>query len=452
MRSPVAFLALLLQLGVPAPAGAPPEPAPLVIAHATVIDMTGAPPRRDVSVLVRGDRIVAVAPAATLAVPADARVVDATGKYLIPGLWDMHVHLGQATAAALPVLLAEGVTGVRDMGSDFTLIQRWRREIAEGTRPGPRIVAAGPILDGPEHAPAGSRERIGVADPARARQLVDSLADLGVDFIKVYDFLAPAVYDAIVREAAARRLTVVGHVPRAVGIGRAIDAGQRSIEHLSGVPLPCPFAMRLLARAPGAHGAMPPCGDDDARARVFARMRAAGTWVVPTLVSFRGMAATVDPRAGAPTAAELRLAAPALRAHWAEHLARWPRFVPASYRAELPKLFEPTAAQAHRAGVRMLAGSDLGNPNVIPGVALHEELARLVAVGLTPMEALRAATRDPAAFLGLLDSLGTVEPGKLADLVLLDADPLANIANTRRISAVVARGRLYDGAALERMK
>ena len=412
---------------------------PFALAHVTVVDVAHATERADMTVVVARGRIVSVAPSAEARPGAEVRVVDAAGKYLIPGLWDMHVHLGVATEPVLPVLVAAGITSVRDMGTRLDQVRAWRRAIDAGRLLGPRIVAAGAIIDGPGHP---SPEKVVAGDAARARALVDSLADEGADFIKVYEFLSPEAYAAIVREAAARRLAVVGHVPRDVGPVAAADAGQRSIEHLSGVPLPCPASARFLSHVAG--GVMPPCGDDRARADAFAHFRRDGTWVVPTLVKFRGLAAG----ASAPT--DPRVPA-ALRARWAEQVARWPRFVPESYRRMLPKLYEPTAAAAHRAGVPFLAGSDLGNMNVVPGAGLHDELTLLVGAGLTPAEALRAATRDAAFFLGAADSLGTVEQGKLADLVLLDADPLADIANVRRIAAVISRGRLLERRELEAM-
>ena len=425
------------------------EGAPLAITNVTVIDGTDDPPRPGMTVIVRAGRIAVIVPAASATLPADARVVDATGKYLIPGLWDMHVHLGQWPESALALLVANGVTGVRDMGTSLTAVRQWRHDAETGKRIGPRIVAAGAILDGPGHP---SPERVPLATPSDARRVVDSLAAAGADFIKVYEFLARDVFLAIADEARAKKLAIVGHVPRAVGAAAAAAAGQRSVEHLSGVPLSCPLSMRMASHAPGLSGVMPPCGDDRARADVFSHFKAAGTWVTPTLASFRGAARATDAAAlGESVEPRMRYVTPELRRHWDEQIAKWPKLVPSGYRRGLADLFARLTRAAHAAGVPMLAGSDLGNTLVFAGSSLHDELELLVGAGLSPLEALQAATSGPARFLGIADSVGTVAVGKSADLVLLEADPLADIRNTRRIVAVIRAGALLDRAALDRL-
>jgi len=421
----------------------------LALIHAIVIDGTDQAPRTDMTVVLDGGRITLIAPSAQTQPPHAARVVDATGKFVIPGLWDMHVHLSQWPPTALPLLVANGVTGVRDMGSPLTAVAAWRRAIESGTTTGPRIVAAGAILDGPGHL---SPERIAISSAAEGRHAVDSLADAGADFIKVYEYLPRDAFLAIAAEAHARKLDVVGHVPRSVGAAAAAAAGQRSVEHLSGVPLSCPFSMRMAAHTPGMSGFMPPCGDDRARADVFSRFKASGTWVTPTLVAYRGAARATDGSAlGAGAEPRMRYVTAELRRHWDEQIAKWPKLVPSGYRRGLAEMYTRVARAAHAAGVSMLAGSDLGNTLVFAGSGLHDELELLVGAGLSPLEALQSATSGPARFLGIADSIGTIVTGKTADLVVLDADPLADIRNTRRIFAVVRNGTLLDRAALDRM-
>jgi Amidohydrolase family len=256
-------------------------------------------------------------------------------------------------------------------------------------------------------------------------------------------------YFAAIAEARARGVRVVGRVPRDVRIQEAADAGLRTFERMSGVPLPCPFSVRLLSRTPGLSDVVPPCGSEGDRNAVFAELKAQGAAVTPTLVSFRGLA-RADER-GLADDPEFRYAAPALRATWQRKLAKWPRAVPTSYRRDLIKLYLPTVSAADRAGVRIVAGSDLGSPYVVPGFAIHDEMQLLVQAGLSPLEALQAATRNAAAAAGEAGSVGTIEPGQQADLVLLTADPLADIRNTERIEAVVLHGRLLDRAALDRL-
>ena len=424
-------------------------PQPLALTHVNVVDVASGADHANVTVVVAHGRIIAMGPSETTPPPSGARVVDATGKFLIPGLWDMHVHLGQWPVSALRLLVAHGVTGVRDMGTALGEIQVLRDAVAAGRTVGPRVVAAGAILDGPGHA---SPERRIVASVAEATFVVDSLAAAGADSIKVYEFLPRDAFLAIVAEAKAKHLDVVGHVPRAAGVIRAIDAGQRSVEHLSGVPLPCPLSMRWAARTPGLGGVMPPCGDDGARRDVFAHFRAANAWVTPTLVAYRGAARATDPSAlGTAAEPRMRLVNATVRRHWDEQIAKWPKLVPASYRRSLPELYGRVTRDAHLAHVAFLAGSDLGNTLVFPGSGLHDELELLVGAGLSALEALQAATVGPARFLGVADSLGRVEPGMVADLVLLDADPRADIRNVRRIAAVVRGGVLLDRRALDRL-
>jgi len=422
---------------------------PLALVHAIVIDGTDQAPRTDMTVVIDGGRITLVAPSAQTEPPRGARVVDATGKFLIPGFWDMHVHLSQWPPAALGLLVAYGVTGVRDMGSSLASVAGWRRAIESGMTIGPRIVAAGAILDGPGHV---SPERISVSSEAEGRRVVDSLADAGADFIKVYEYLSRDAFLAIAAEARVRKLAVVGHVPRSVGAAAAAAAGQRSVEHLSGVPLSCPFSMRMAAHTPGMSGFMPPCGDDRAREDVFSRFKASGTWVTPTLVAYRGAARATDGAAlGASAEPRMRYVTPELRKHWDDQIAKWPRLVPSGYRRGLADMYTRVARAAHSAGVSMLAGSDLGNTLVFAGSGLHDELELLVGAGLSPLEALQSATSGPARFLGIADSIGTIATGKTGDLVVLDADPLADIRNTRRIFAVVRNGALLDRGALDRI-
>jgi imidazolonepropionase-like amidohydrolase len=422
----------------------------LALTHVTVIDMTGGPPQADMTVVTSDGRIRSVGPGSNAHVPAGARVVDATGKFVIPGLWDMHVHLAQWPESALLLLVAHGVTGVRDMGSDLTAVRRAREGVVSGaTRVGPRIVAAGGILDGMGHS---SEERINVATAADGRRLVDSLAAAGADFIKVYEFLARDVFRAIAAEAKVKGLPFAGHVPRDVGAIGAADAGQHSVEHLSGVPLPCSGSMRWLGRTPGLRGMMPPCGDDRARDEVFEHFRRADSWVTPTLVSLRGVARAIDAAALTPAAEpRMKYVTADVLAHWHQQIAKWPKLVPSDYRRTVAELYTRVATAAHEARVSFLVGSDLGNTLVFPGSSTHDEIELLVRAGLTPMEGLQAATAGPARYLHASDTLGTIGVGKVADMVVLDANPLEDIANIRRVNAVVRAGVLLDRAALDRL-
>ncbi|HEX2080181.1 MAG TPA: amidohydrolase family protein [Longimicrobium sp.] len=432
----------------------------IAITGVTVIDGTGAPARADQTVVVQGSRIVAVGPSASVRVPAGARRIEARGKWLIPGLWDMHVHaFGYGFADFTgPLLLAHGVTGARDMGFLVDTARHWRDEVAAGRVPGPRLVIGG-RLDGPRNrAPWVAR----AATADEARRAVDSLVDGGADFIKVYSHLPREAYFAAAERARRRGVPFAGHVPYAVSVEEAARAGQRGIEHQDDLMRACSAedeALRaeLMSMPPDApparqlalirdHARRMRAGYDPARcARVIAAMAEAGAWATPTLVVYQPYLAPGDTAVTHP--ALMRYVPQRLRAEWR---ARLERAGPGDTATVSAYFSLARTGEMHRAGVRLLAGTDAPLAYVHPGISLHDELALLVRAGLTPMQALQSATRDPAAYLGALDSLGTVQPGRLADLVLLDADPLADIRNTRRIHAVIASGRVVDRAALLR--
>ena len=413
------------------PVAPPPEPL-LAITHVTVVDVAAGRLVADQSVVVRGSRIVQAGDAARTAVPANATVVDGTGKFLIPGLWDMHVHAlfdAEVARTFLPRFVAEGVTGVRDMGGKVAVLRLARWAVFAGTLVGPRIVAAGAILDGPQ--PVDTSVSIAVGTPEQGVAAVDSLARSGADFIKVYTLLPRPAYFAILREAARLHLAVAGHVPGGVTTLEAADSGQKSIEHLRDEVEPLCTAV------------------DAACGRLLDSLRAHRTWLVPTLVVLRMKAllndtlVLKDPRLA--TVPDLvREGWDGIRARKADSSAGYWRDKRMRYLGELA-----LTAAAFKAGVPLLAGTDAGALYTYPGSSLHDELVQLVRAGLTPAAALRAATLGPAEFLGATDTLGTVAVGKAADLVLLDADPLSDIRNTRRIRAVVLRGRFFGREALD---
>jgi imidazolonepropionase-like amidohydrolase len=479
VRSALAALALLIPAvarAQPATPAATPDPAAVAIHGVTVIDVDRGRRLPDRTVVVRGGRIAAVG--GSVPIPAGAHVVDGRGKFLIPGLWDMHVHLSAAGSDRLrvPLLLAHGVTGVRAMGQEcmgectgdpFTLdsIRAWRAASARGERIFPRIVASGPSIDGPRPARARAWRAATAEEGAEGVRLT---RERGGDFVKVYSLLPRAAFFGVLREARARGLPVAGHVPAAVWPSEASDSGMASQEHDLGLWEECStraaeWKIRLDSLAASGGGAAfarisafvtPEVMDsyDAARCRaVFATFVRNGTWLVPTLVLRQGFAEQVD---SAAAARDPRLAyvPAATRAAWrpdADFRASVLGTAGAEARRERRRREPGLVGRAHAAGVRVMAGTDMGNPYVFPGFSLHEELALLVEGGLAPLDALRAATVEPARFLGATDSLGTVAAGKLADLVLLDADPLADIRNTTRIRGVVVNGRWLDRAALD---
>jgi imidazolonepropionase-like amidohydrolase len=447
----------------------PQAPPPIVITHVTVIDATGAPPQTDQTIVISGARITDIGPSTKTKVPKGARIIDARGKFVIPGLWDMHVHLAGVSAdpkwskrVFLPLLLANGITGVRDMGGDLEALLSWKRDVEAGTLLGPHIVASGPWLAG---GGKKSPEQFPVADADEARAAVRELKQRGADFIKIISLPSRDAFFAVADEAKKQGITFVGHVPSVVTASEASDAGMHSIEHIvySELAYDCSSREEELrqaareARAKRDGGALAKFSmqaidtySPEKAAALWARFKRNGTWEVPTLASIAANAPskiTPEQQAHDP---QLRFVPETLRKQWdprlpgnqqsAEDQKWWIKQFANDYKL---------AGEMHRAGVPMLAGSDSLDRFVFPGQSLHKELTLLVDDGFTPMEALQSATRDAARFLNRESDFGTVAVGKWADLVLLDGDPLENIGNAASIFAVVRGGLYLDRAALD---
>jgi imidazolonepropionase-like amidohydrolase len=394
-------------------AGRLPASAPgrIVITDVTIVDLSGAREfPRPVSVVVDAGHIVSVSPTLPSSARRGAEVIAGRGRFLIPGLWDMHVHVVDAGEKALGEAVAAGVMGIRDLGGELPVLDAWRREIAAGERVGPLIVRAGPVLDGIN---PGAWHRVTVLDSARAVFVVDSLAALGVDCIKVHASLPRAAFFATVAEARRRRLPVAAHLPKEVTASEASDAGVASLEHVaetliaSAINDPRHPAQTMAEAIAASRGAR---GDS-----LFQKFVANGTWFVPTLVAYRSFV-------------------------------NWPGTAPESRVRRAAVLDSQVAitGRMHQVGVHLLTGTDFTNPDSggVRPADIHDELDFFVRAGLTPAAALSCATIGPARFLGMADSLGAIEPGMRADLVLLDADPRLDIRNARKIVAVVAGGRL----------
>lgn len=420
----------------------------LAIAHVSIVDASDSTPRSDQTVVIRGTRIVAAGPARSVAVPSGARVIDGRGRFLIPGLWDMHVHTTIAGGRELLELyVANGVTGVRDMAGDWPTLTAWRNDVSAGRLLGPRIVASGPYLEGGDVPIAHILART----PEEGRAGVDSLVRLGVDFVKVHGQLNRDTYFAIARRARERGIPFAGHVSRAVGAAAASDSGQRSIEHLLAIPAPCTVAESIaLQPRYTVQGALGRCSSEDLYV-LYRKLVKNQTWVTPTFTAQYEVAMwptrTVPGDSLAPYL-------PDSVKRFVAQIFPMPADVPPNADSVGRAMFAKRLVQVasmNRAGVHILTGTDAPLRNSPPGFGLHEELTLLVRGGMSPFDAIRAATLEPARYLGMLDSAGTIVTGKLADLVLLDANPLADIRNTRRIVAVLANGRLVDARERERV-
>jgi imidazolonepropionase-like amidohydrolase len=394
------------------------------IAGATLIDATGAAPVKDSVVIVGGGRIVAAGPRDQIQIPRGLAVIDGRGKTLLPGLWEMHIHYSGVEFG--PALLAAGITTARDCGGEFDYLVA-QRDAIEGGAIGPRLLLAG-LVD------AGGLKAFGhvtAETPEQGRAVVDRYHDARFQQMKLYTFLTPDVIRAIADEAHRLGMTVTGHVPQALNAIQGVEAGMDQINHLNYVS--------NMMREPGTRGAIDV--KSEAALKTIAFLRDHHTVVDPT-AGWGEMAghskdvdvASFEPGVGkAPFVLEAKFRGMGGTA------------TPDQMRSRTQQSLAVIAA-LHKAGVIIVPGSDTG----LVGYGLHREIELYVEAGMTPMEAIQSATIVAARAMKLDRDSGTVEAGKRADLILVDGDPLARIADLRRVWRVIANGRVYDPAKLWR--
>ena len=394
----------------------------LAFTNVTVVDVDNWASTPDQTVVVDSGRIVWRGPAANARIPRGTRRVSGAGRYLAPGLADMHAHVGPHD---LPLYLAASVTTVREMNGDTARL-RWRTGTLNGSLAGPTLIVGGPLLAG---APQRYRHVL-IATAEEARAEVRREAALGFDFVKVYDGLSRESYAAIVAMAKEVGLPVSGHVPDAVGAA-ALTSGQRSIEHITSLAVP----------------------DTTALAGILDAVAESGVWVTPTMAAFEALTLTRDSAVWARfDQPDIRLIDRDLQAWWRSVRGDAPASPPSPRaRARWEVLTRALQGLVAR-GVPLLAGTDTPNPLMIPGVALHEELRVLEHSGVSRRAALSAATFRPAEYLGTPRAFGVIERGTRADLVLLGANPFDSLSAYRTPIGVMARGRWYDAATLSRMR
>ena len=427
----------------------------VLITNVAVVDTQGGA-TRTASVAIRGATIDAVLPAGAR-VPDAGSTLDGRGKFLIPGLWDMHVHLvfgdwfPDARDVSLPLFVANGVTGVRDMGSELDVVQGWRKEIEAGRLIGPRILSSGPMLDGPKPRFPSSMP---IGTPEEGRRAVAELKRRGADFIKLQSLIPREAVFAIAEEAKKQEIAFEGHVPDEMRASEMSEAGMKSFEHLIGIfEGSSPAEDEFLKGGKTERKFL--ATYDSARTTALAAMLAKNqTWQCPTLVWERGGNLLDVSDFSGDTRVKY---VPGL---WKSKT--WKRFtdeITAGYGSDdlatrkkfIEKELE-VVAMLHKAGVPFLAGTDTpAGVHIFPGFSLHEELQRFVAAGFTPLEALQTATLNPARFFGMEEQIGAVEKGKFADLVLLSANPLEEIGNTQKIAGVVLNGRYFSHGEIEKM-
>jgi imidazolonepropionase-like amidohydrolase len=429
----------------------------LTITHVTLIDVTNGRTQPETTVTIQGNRITNIAPS-TGAKPIVGQIVDASGQFLIPGLWDMHTHVyfdktaADGTDLILPLLLANGITGVRDMGSELDLVLHARGEIAAHRLLGPRMIVSGPMLDGPKSEYKAS---IPIASPEDGRKAVDMLKSRGVDFIKTQSGIPREAYFAIADESKKKGIEFEGHVPDSIRAAEAVAAGQRTFEHLIGIfEASSPDEDKYLTgqKSPGAFLAT---YDPKRESAIIQLLSKNHSWQCPTLFWERGqwlvdaIDYSKDP--------DLALAVHT----WVTKL--WPAAQksilksldtdPLPVREKFVDHELDIIRKLNAAHVPFLAGTDTpAGVDVIPGVSLHLELQRFVAAGFTPLEALQTATLNPAKFYNKLADYGPIQKGRIADLVLLKANPMEDIGNSRKISGVIADGRYISQQGLDQLR
>jgi len=430
----------------------------LVIKNISVVDVATGSVKTPADVVIKDGKIASISAKAS---PADATALDGSGKYLIPGLWDMHVHNWEKTSL-YGLYVANGVLGIRDTGSNRAMTRHWQEQVKAGEIIGPRLVTSGPIVDGPgpNNYPKLPVETI--ATPADVPMVVDRLMHSGSDFIKPLSRLDRDSYFALLKYAKERHIVVAGHVPSAISVWEAVRAGQHSVEHMQMLPLACsteePEIRQEMAEAAAKK-------DREATRRLrqrvaetysqehctalFQEMKKLNAWIDPTFVSgwLRWRIATGE----AQKDPNVRFVPEYLRTEWADPSNSESPPTPAQQEQERKdeEARKKMVFAMKTAEVGILTGSDTGDPYVLPGFVVHQEMALLVEYGLSPAEALRASTLEPARYFGTTASEGTVEKGKNANLVIVDANPLADISNTRRVNAVILRGKLLKRDQLD---
>lgn len=403
----------------------------LAIVNANLIDGTGAAPVPNAVVVIENGRIKAAGPRVSVTVPKNAQVFDAGGKYLLPGLWDMHAHFAQVEWG--PVYLAAGITTVRDVGNEFDFIRSIRDAVQNGRGLGPRMLLAG-IIDG-EHPTAIGIIRADTPDQGRAA--VNKYKNAGFDQIKIYSSIKPDVLRAICEEAHRLGLTVTGHIPRGMNAIQGVEAGMDQINHISYLPavfLPAGYQMRPTI-------APPPIDFNSAEAQKTLRFfKEHQTVFDPTIALYEWLLhpSSVPFAQIEPGAAKLppELIAPI------NNSGMGPENADAG-RANRQRFVE-TIGALHRAGLTIVAGTD----QAVPGHSLKRELEIYVEAGFTPMEAIQAATIVPARVMKRDKEVGTIESGKFADMILVDGNPLENISNLRNTKIVITNGRMFESAKL----
>ena len=448
------MLFLFLAFVLSGPLRSQTNPTVVVLRGGTLVDVASGKEVSDSTIVMRGERIEQIG-SGNRSIPEGAQIIDTKGKWIIPGLIDSHAHAENPDETPFSLYLANGVTTIRNPGGNITVLRLTRERLIRGELSGPRLFFSGPLLDG--IPPVWPDMSLLVDTPQRAKSAVNFLADQGVDFVKVYNNVKEAELRAIIETAKQRGLPVAGHIPRSMTMTHAVELGMTRLEHIRVTgremlspdeadeidPLPLGRREPLLWQRFDLQS--------EKMQALIQRLARSGIFLDPTLVIAEGTEVpNMDADKNDPNNQYL---SPKVVERYVS--LKSPIYeLPAELQSAGLEAFhkqEKFVGMCNRAGVKIIAGTDgPGIGNQLPGFGLHRELELLVESGLSPLQALRAASSTAAEALGKDDRLGTVEPGKFADMVVLDADPLLEIQNLKKIHLVVQDGKIYAPDALLR--
>ena len=427
------------------------------------------------TVIIHGDKIMKVAPSKALQLSPKNKIIDGTGKYLMPGLWDAHVHFAYIEDLApsmFDLFLGYGITSVRDTGGKIDFVKMWKDKALANPNDAPRVMIAGPLLDGtpnvydgstPQHPPLS----VGLQTVEAAAKKVNELDSLGVDLLKAYEMLTPEQFAIITKMAKEKGLKVTGHVPLSMDVISASNAGLNSMEHMRNLELSCAsnsedlLQQRLLLLqaekdSPGGtlrskiHELQRETAvknyDAHKADEILAVLAKNQTWQIPTLAlaTFYTNRHFENPE----WQESIAYLPEGIEQNWKKNKASIANMPVTPFQVQYSDWLMGMVKKIHETKIEIMAGTDCPIALLTPGLSLHEELAMLVQAGLTPLEALKTATVNPAKYFNLEHELGLVQEGMWADLVLLDANPIEDIANTKSINAVIKNGKYFDKSQL----
>ena len=430
------------------------------------------------TVIIKEGKILQVLPADQINLSSKNTIIDGTGKFLMPGLWDAHVHFAyieEMAPSMFDLFLAYGITSVRDTGGEINFTSAWKKKSLQNPTSSPRVMIAGPLLDGMPNVYDGSDHEhpplsVGLATVSEVRNKVNELDSMGVDLLKAYEMLTPEQFEEIMRLAKQKGLNVTGHVPLSMDVISASNAGLNSMEHMRNLELSCAansdelLAQRQEILALGKkdiggvlrskiHALQRPLAianyDPQRAQEVLDVLAKNDTWQIPTLALATGF--TERPFARPEWQETFKYLPEAIELSWKKEIDQLLATSPTPFNETYTQWFTNMVGQVHRTGIEIMAGTDCPIFYLTPGRSLHEELEVLVKAGLSPLEALQTATINPAKYFHLENELGAVKEAMRADLLILDANPLDDIKNTQKIDAVIKQGHYMGRSDLDEM-